>query len=172
MLKHYIRILKWSHILRYRSCIFRDAVSAVCMLVTLCCCFQLSMWRLKTIKQVNRASVLSSLVTKLFQLFCHPIDCGPPGSSVHGILQSRIMEWLAIPFSSGSFWLRDKTCVCWLAGGFFTTEPPQSSVRRWRINRELSAWTRIIETLSSNPETSLMILCFTTVTYSFLIFEN
>ena len=134
MLKHYIRILKWSHILRYRSCIFRDAVSAVCMLVTLCCCFQLSMWRLKTIKQVNRASVLSSLVTKLFQLFCHPIDCGPPGSSVHGILQSRIMEWLAIPFSSGSFWLRDKTCVCWLAGGFFTTEPPQSSVRMWRIN--------------------------------------
>ena len=112
MLKHYIRILKRSHILRFHSCIFRDTVFSVCKLVTLCYCFLLSMWQLKNIKQINHTSVLSSWVTKLFRLFCHPIDCGPPGSSVHGILQSRIMEWVAISFSSGSSGLRDKTCVC------------------------------------------------------------
>ena len=31
-----------------------------------------------------------------------PMDCGPPGSSVHGILQARILEWVAIPFSVGA----------------------------------------------------------------------
>ena len=33
---------------------------------------------------------------------CDPMDCSPPGSSVHGILQARILEWVAIPFSRGS----------------------------------------------------------------------
>ena len=33
---------------------------------------------------------------------CDPMDCGPPGSSVHGILQARILEWIAIPVSRGS----------------------------------------------------------------------
>ena len=33
---------------------------------------------------------------------CDPMDCSPPGSSVHGILQARILEWVAMPFSSGS----------------------------------------------------------------------
>ena len=32
---------------------------------------------------------------------CSPIDCSPPGSSVHGILQERILEWVAVPFSRG-----------------------------------------------------------------------
>ena len=32
---------------------------------------------------------------------CDPMDCSPPGSSVHGILQARILEWVAIPFSKG-----------------------------------------------------------------------
>ena len=36
-----------------------------------------------------------------------PMDCSPPGSSVHGILQARIPEWVAVPFSRGSSWIRD-----------------------------------------------------------------
>ena len=36
------------------------------------------------------------------QLFCHPVDCSQPSSSVHGILQARILEWIAIPSSGGS----------------------------------------------------------------------
>ena len=42
---------------------------------------------------------------------CDPMDCGPPGSSVHGILQARILEWVAMPFSRGSSQPRDQTCV-------------------------------------------------------------
>ena len=38
-----------------------------------------------------------------------PLDCSPPGSSVHGILQARIPKWVAIPFSRGSFHPRDQT---------------------------------------------------------------
>ena len=54
------------------------------------------------------------------QLFCHPTDCSPPGSSVRGILQARILEWVAIPFSRGASWPRDRTCISCIAGGFFT----------------------------------------------------
>ena len=37
------------------------------------------------------------------QLFCDPVDYSPPGSSVHGILQARILEWVAMLFSRGVF---------------------------------------------------------------------
>ena len=43
-----------------------------------------------------------------------------PGSFVHGILQARILEWLAFFFSKGSFWPRDRTWVSCIAGRFFT----------------------------------------------------
>ena len=42
---------------------------------------------------------------------CNPMDCNVPGSSVHGILQVRIMEWVAISFPRGSTLPRDQTCV-------------------------------------------------------------
>jgi len=51
---------------------------------------------------------------------CNPMDCSPPGSSVHGILQARILEWVAIPFSRGSSQLRDWTWVSHTVGRFFS----------------------------------------------------
>ena len=48
------------------------------------------------------------------------MDCSPPGCSVHGIFQARILEWVVIPFSRGSSWPRDRTQVSYIAGGFFT----------------------------------------------------
>ena len=51
---------------------------------------------------------------------CDPVDCSPPGSSVHGILQARILEWVAVPFSRGSSWTRGWTQVSCIAGEFFT----------------------------------------------------
>ena len=45
------------------------------------------------------------------QLFCDLMDWSPPGSSVHGIFQARILEWVAIPFSRGSSQPRDQTSV-------------------------------------------------------------
>ena len=51
------------------------------------------------------------------------MDWGLPGSSFHGILQARILEWVAIPFSRGSSRFRGQTCVSCIAGRFFTNEP-------------------------------------------------
>ena len=42
---------------------------------------------------------------------CNPLDCSPPGSSINGTLQARILEWVAMPFSSRSSQPRDQTCV-------------------------------------------------------------
>ena len=50
---------------------------------------------------------------------CDPVDCSPPGSSVHGILQARILEWIGISFSRGSSQLRDLTQVSCIAGRCF-----------------------------------------------------
>ena len=63
------------------------------------------------------------LVTQACLTLCNPMDCSPPGSSVHGILQARILEGVAILFSRGSSWRRDWTwvsCVFCIAGRFFT----------------------------------------------------
>ena len=49
-----------------------------------------------------------------------PMDCSLPGPSIHGILQARIVDLVAIPFSRGSSQPRDWTWVSWLAGRFFT----------------------------------------------------
>ena len=53
-----------------------------------------------------------------------PMDCSPSGSSVHGILHIRILEWVAVPSSRGSSWPRDQTCSFCTAGEFFTAGPP------------------------------------------------
>ena len=50
---------------------------------------------------------------------CDPMDCNLPGCSVHGILQVRILEWVAMPFSRGSFQPRGQTQVSRIAGRFF-----------------------------------------------------
>ena len=68
---------------------------------------------------ISRGEVISTwksmkvkvLVTQPCPTLCDPMDCGPPGSSVHGILQARVLEWLAIPSSRESSWPRDRTCL-------------------------------------------------------------
>ena len=60
------------------------------------------------------------LVSQLCLTLCNPMDCSLPGSSVHGILEIRILEWVAIPFSRGSSQPRDQTWVSCIAGRFFT----------------------------------------------------
>ena len=51
-------------------------------------------------------------------------DCNLPGSSDHGILQVKMLEWVAIPSSRGPSQPRDWTGTAWILGRFFTTEPP------------------------------------------------
>ena len=51
---------------------------------------------------------------------CDPMDCSSPGSSAHGILQARILEWVAVLFSRGSSQPKDGTQVSHIAARFFT----------------------------------------------------
>ena len=80
-----------------------------------------------SIEVVNYMSSFSNVcflfkmkVTQLYLTLCDSMDFILPGSSVHGISQARIMEWVAIPFSRGSFWPRDQTQVSCIAGRCFT----------------------------------------------------
>ena len=63
---------------------------------------------------------LCVLVAQSCLTLCDPMDCSLAGSSVHGILQARILEWVVIPFSRGSSGPRDWTCISCIAGGFLT----------------------------------------------------
>ena len=60
------------------------------------------------------------LVTQSCLTLCDPMDCSLPGSSVYGILQARVLEWVAISFSSGSSQSRNWTQISCIAGRFFT----------------------------------------------------
>ena len=51
---------------------------------------------------------------------CDPMNCSLPGSSVHGILQARILEWVAIAFSRWTSWPRNWTQSSHIAGRYFT----------------------------------------------------
>ena len=58
-----------------------------------------------------------------YPILCDPLDCSPPGSSVQGILQARILKWVAVPFSRGSSLPKEGMSIMSpaLAGRFFTT---------------------------------------------------
>ena len=80
-------------------------------------------------------------VTQLCPTLCDPMDCSPPGSSVHGVLQASILKGVAIPFSRGSSQPRNQSQVSRIAG-----EPPGKPFL------DLS-W-QIIETFKSALESS------------------
>ena len=63
-------------------------------------------------------------VTQSCLTLYNPVDCSPLGSSIHGILQARILEWVAISFSRGSSQPRDRTQVSHTTADALTSEPP------------------------------------------------
>ena len=67
-------------------CIYSTGTTIMCVCVCVCVCV---------------------LVTQSCPTLCNPTTCAPPDFSVHGILQARILEWTAFPFSRGSSWPRD-----------------------------------------------------------------
>ena len=81
-------------------------------------CFEL--WRrLLRVPWTARSnqSTLKEIMLSCFShvWLCNPMDCSPPGASVHGILQARILEWVAISFSRRSSPPRDRTCVSYIS---------------------------------------------------------
>ena len=71
------------------------------------------------------------LVTQLCLTLCCPMNCNPPGSSTHGILQARILEWVAISFFRESSRSRDQTQVSRIADRFFTVWATREALNKW-----------------------------------------
>ena len=69
---------------------------------------------------------------------CDPMDCGPPGFSVHGISQAKILEWVAISSSRGSSWPRDGICLLHLLHGQ-ADSLPTALPRKWVQTRSQSS---------------------------------
>ena len=80
----------------------------------------LSQKKEKKKRQLKYLLAVAVLGTQSGPALCDPRDCSSPGSSVYGVLQAKIREWVAIPFSSGSSRPRDWTQVSCIAGRFFT----------------------------------------------------
>ena len=91
-----------------------------------------------------RAKSLQSCLT-----LCDPMDCSPSSSPVRGILQARILEWVPMPSSRGSSWLRDQTWGSCIAGGFFTAEPLEKHPASFII------WPKLLRLLTSLSASSL-----------------
>ena len=72
----------------------------------------------KTIRFLSKWKEESE-VAQSCSTFCNPMDCSPPGFSIHGIFQARILEWVAVSFSRRSSWPRDRTWVSHIAGRCF-----------------------------------------------------
>ena len=68
-----------------------------------------------------KAEKVKMKATQSRLILCDPMDCSLPGSFVYGILQARILEWVAFPFSRRSSQPRDQTQVSLIAGRFFTS---------------------------------------------------
>ena len=77
------------------------------------------LWRRK-FKSFNEISIEDLHSSWCQCLTLRPLDCSLPGSSVHGIFQVRILEWVGIPFSRGSSQPRDGSRVSYISGRFFT----------------------------------------------------
>ena len=61
-----------------------------------------------------------NIFTQLCPTLCNPMNCSPSSSSLQGILQARILEWVVISFSRASSWPRDWNQVSFIASRFFT----------------------------------------------------
>ena len=93
--------------------------TCIYMVESLCCTYETITTLLTSYAMLCAKSLQSSLT------LCDPMVYSPPGSAVHGILQARILKWLAIPSSRGSSGPRDHThvpCISCFAGGFFSAE--------------------------------------------------
>ena len=90
-------------------------------------------WYIGVLQQRAGSLNIESEVAQSCLTLCNPIDYSLPISSVHGILQARILKWVAIPFSRGSSWPRDWSRVYCIARRFFIVWV----TRKWKKNRYL-----------------------------------
>ena len=76
--------------------------------------------------EVRRLKEFAVLVDQSCLTLSNPMDCSLPGSSIHGISETKILGWVAISLSRRSFWPRDRTYISYIGRQiFFTTESPE-----------------------------------------------
>ena len=91
-------------------------------------------------------------VTQSCLTLCDPMRCSPPGSSIHGIFQARVLEWVAISFSRGSSWFGDRTWVSRIAGRRFIIWATRESLNMYTIICKIdSQWEFAIWLRELNP---------------------
>ena len=99
--------------------------------------------------QVTEAKSLQSCFT-----LCNPVDCYPPGSSVHDFLPARILKWVAMPSSRGSSQPRDRTHISYVfcfGGWVFTSSATNSVVKNLPANEGDTGDTDLIPGLGKSP---------------------
>ena len=116
---------------------------------------QVKIQRLREAESLSqgRVSEWVSEVAQSCPTLCNPMGCSPPGSSVHGIFQTRILEWVAISFSRGSSGPRYRTWVSCIAGMLYHLSH-QGIIKITqllltdKINSVSGSWTRVFSVLS------------------------
>ena len=88
-----------------------------------------------TIEMGSLRQFVCMLITQLCPTLWESMDCSPSSSSVHGIRQSRTLEWVAIPCSWGSSWPRNWTQVSCIVGRFLTVWPTRESAKTIKITK-------------------------------------
>ena len=110
-------------------------------------------------------------VSQLCPSLCDSMDYSPPGSSVHGVLQERILEWVKIPFSRGSSQPKDWTCVFCIAGRFFIAWAPRDGINEGPLAGKYF-WKKFLigreEDHTGNQATPLQLLTLSFFISSFL----
>ena len=110
---------------------------------------------LRAYKSQGRVTYFTFLIVKVSEVaqscltLCDPVDCSPPGSSIHGFSQARILEWVAISFSRGSSWPRNQTHISLIAGRCFNlwttreTPPKKAFGNKSIVHPSQSVWHRL-----------------------------
>ena len=98
--------------------------------------WELRMWMVYSILTESQKETHFSRVcvccyfSRVWSTLCDPVGCNPPGSPVHGIFPARILEWVAISFSRGSSWPRDRTQVSRTVGRHITIWATREILRK------------------------------------------
>ena len=101
------------------------------------CLYLALFWKLSSIYFVLKTMCYCCLAAKTYLALLWPMDCSPTGSSVCGISQARILEWVAISFSRGFSWLRDPAHVPCFDRQIFYHCTREAPYRQWRIVKRI-----------------------------------
>ena len=97
------------------ACLLLSPLPVSCISISPCTRFPLSRFSLITVFPSPSPMCMRAKSLQSYPTLCDPRDCSPPGSSLHGILQARILEWVAMPSSRGSSQPRDRTHVSYVS---------------------------------------------------------